>query len=161
MIIKALRDFLLSTDPLADSVRDAGRVDFQNLVRWRVTDGRIPKSKGGNIAVTVRHVSEIQHGAVNGPVPLLSVIVEISIWAKDTDERSGAEAAREAYAGLRLMLAQYAGPLNDDISVQTIKHESGPHEQVRPAVDASGGWTYRYTSTYLMGVPTTMPAGAN
>ena len=93
-------------------------------------------------------------------MPLLGVIVEINIWAKDTDERSGAEAAREAYAGLRVMLAQYAGPLNDEVSVQTIKLESGPHEQVRPAVDASGNWTYRYTSTYLMGVPTVMPMGA-
>lgn len=159
-IILAFRDFLLNTEGLRDPVRDEGRIVMQDIVRWRVYDGRVPRASGP-VAITLSQSSEITFSTINAPAPVLGFLVDLSVWAKDTDEQSGAERARAVLSGLRKMLIQYAGPLNDDVSVQTITLEGGPNElPVRP-VDASGNWNFRYLTTYMLGVPIRVPAGLN
>lgn len=161
MIVKAFRDFLLETTSLNDSVRDDGRQVFQDAVKWRVSDGRIPRSKSGGVAVTLLQIGEDSFSALASPLALVATAIQITIWAKDTDEESGAERGRVVARALRRMLVQYNGSLNDDVSVQTIMSEGGASEQLLRPSDASGNWTYRYITTYRLGVAVSVPAGAN
>lgn len=161
MIVKAFRDFLLDTTVLNDSVRDGGRQVFQDAVQWRVSDGRIPRSKGGVVAVTLSQIEEESFGTISVPLPLVATVIQVTIWAKDTDELSGAERGRAVAASLRDMLVQYSGALNDDVSVQTIMSQGGASEQLLRPSDASGNWAFRYIATYRLGVPIAVPAGAS
>ena len=173
----AFRDFLLRDAPMNDPVREAGAADerdggdpggrqaIRNIVGWRIFDGREhrgpAKGVSGAVAITLEASSELTWGTVSAPAPIVAPFVDISVWARDTDEISGAERARKLHSALRQYLSQYQGPLNDDVDTQTIKHEAGPNQiTIRPS-DASGNWTYRYLSTWMLGIAIEMPTGAN
>lgn len=161
MIVQAFREFLRSDEAMNDAVRESGREEMRDIVRSNIWDWRVPRSVTAATAITLELASETDYGAIDSPAAILDVLVDLNIWAKDTDETSGADKAARVSTALRKMLVQYAGPLNDEVSVQTITRISGPRERPTRPTDASGNWNFRYLITFKLGVPIATPAGAN
>lgn len=171
--VLAFRDFLLRDEPMNDAVREAGthaeqdgndpggRQGLRRIVDDRVFDGRIPRGTMGAVAITLEQIGEITYSAVASPARIYAPLVDINVWARDTDSQNGAERARKLISCLRQYLSQYRGPLNDELETQTIKLEGGPNLFTQQARDASGNWTYRYLSTWMLGIPQEVPAGAD
>ncbi len=161
MIVQAFREFLRRDEAMNDPVRELGREEMRGIVRSNIWDWRVPKSVTHPVAITVELASETDHGAIDGPAAILDVLVDLNIWARDTDESSGGDKAARVSTALRRMLVQYQGPLTDEVSVQTITRISGPRERPTRPTDASGNWNFRYLITFKLAVPITVPAGAN
>ncbi len=161
MIVRALRDFLVETAQLNDPVRADGLRVFRDEVRSHVYEGHIPRAHTGPLAVTLTMISEQDFNGIASPAPFVAAIIQVIIWAKDTDEISGATRGRLVARALRRMLTQYRGPLNDEVEVQTIGSEGGASEQLLRPSDASGNWNYRYIITYMLGVPIEVPTGVD
>ncbi len=159
MILRAFYDFLTSDDELTDGMRQGGRERLRQLIASEVYHGRRPRGSGP-VCVTIDRAAGIVYAGITGPVGIESPIVDLRIYAKDTDDKSGSESVEDVYDALKDMLPGYAGDFGDQ-TVQLISQESEAISQPIHPLDAQDNWTQHYVISYLIGAARVVPAGAS
>lgn len=159
MILRAFYDFLTSDDVLTDSTRQSGREEFRKLVASVIWQDERP-SASGPVSVVLRRAGGIHHSAIDSPAAIESPIIDLHIYATDTDDKSGSESIEDVYDALKNLLPQYAGEFGDQ-TVQTISQETEPFSSPITPVDAQDNWTHHYIISYMIGASRVVPAGAN
>ncbi len=159
MILRAFYDFLTSDDELTDIVRQGGRERLREYIASEVYHGRRPRG-AGPVCLMIDRASGIVYAGVTGPLAVEAPIVDVHIYAKDTDDKGGSEAVEDVYDALKDILPGYAGPFGDQ-TVQVISQESEAISQPLHPLDADDNWTDHYIISYLIGAARVVPAGAN
>lgn len=159
MILRAFLDFLTSDDELNDVVRQAGRERLRELIASEVYHGNRPRG-AGPVCLVIDRSSGVVYSAIGAPLALEAPLVDLHIYAKDTESKSGSESVEDVYDALKDLLPQYAGSFGDR-TVQTINQEGEASSQMIHPLDAADQWTYHYVVSYLIGAARTVPAGAD
>lgn len=158
MILRAFYDFLTSDDVLDNEIRQCGRERLRKLIA-EVYHGRRP-SGAAPVCVTIDRAGGIVHSAIDSPAAIESPIVDLHIFAKDTDDKRGSESVEDVYDALKDLLPQYAGAFGDQ-TVQTVSQETEPFSSPINPIDAQDNWTYHYIISYMIGAARVVPTGAN
>ncbi len=159
MILRAFYDFLTSDDELTDDVRQGGRERLREYVASEIYHGRRPRG-AGPVCLTISRSGGIVHSAIDLPAAIEAPIVDLHIFAKDTNDKGGSESIEDVYDALKDLLPQFSGEFGDQ-TVQTISQESEPFPSPLDPKDAQDNWTYHYIISYMIGAPRVVPAGAN
>ncbi len=159
MILRAFYDFLTSDDELTDDVRQAGRERLRNLIASEVYHGRRPRG-AGPVCLVLDRAAGIVHAGITGPLGVEAPIVDVHIYAKDTEDKAGSESVEDVYDAMKDLLPGYAGAFGDQ-TVQLISQESEAISQPIHPLDAQDNWTHHYIISYLIGAARVVPAGAS
>ena len=158
-IMAGLDEFLQRDEPLDDDEREKGRQVVRKLISWRVAHGDFDKKHPrGPAAIYLEEVTFNTNQGLRATASAISLLLDVNVLSRDTDDVKGSYVGRQVSLGLLKMLGGYNGPLTDAIYAQTIKHRSGPSLLPQPAKDSTG-WSYRFRSTYFVGVTESMPQG--
>lgn len=151
----ALYDFLTDDSVLSDPVRNLGREVIRDLVGTRIYPGRRPQNKPG-MALTMTRAAGGVLSAIDGPMDTVSPVVDFTLWFNDKHAQDGWE--EDFWWAIKSLFHQYRGPLNDEITVQTIHLEAEPFERPIPPIDQSDLWTHRQTSSWMVVYQIAAPA---
>ena len=159
MILRAFVDFLDSDDTLNDDVRQGGRERLREYVASEIYHGRRPRG-AGPVCLVLDRAAGIVYSAIAVPLGVEAPVVDLHLYAKDTDDKSGSESVEDVYDALKDMLPGYAGDFGDQ-TVQLISQESEAISQPIHPLDAQDNWTQHYVISYLIGAARVVPAGAS
>lgn len=159
MILRAFYDFLTSDGTLNGDVRQAGRERLREFVASEVYHGRRPRGVGP-VCLVLDRSGGIMYSAIASPLAVEAPVVDVHVYAMDTDDKTGSESAEDVYDALRDLLPQYAGEFGDQ-TVQTISQESEPFSQPIHPQDAQDNWTHHYIVSYMIGAARVVPTEAN
>lgn len=159
MILRAFYDFLTSDEELVDDVRQGGRERLRALIASEVYHGNRP-SGAGPVCIVLDRSAGIVYSALATPLAIEAPIIDLHIYAKDTDDKSGSESVEDVLYALKDLLPQYAGRFGDQ-TVQLISQESEATSASIHPLDATDDWTYHYIISYLVGAARTVPTGEN
>jgi len=159
MILRAFYEFLTSDDELTDGIRQSGREEFRKLVASVIWQDERPR-ESDPVSVVLMRSGGVNHSAIDSPAAIESPIIDLHMYAKDTDDKSGSESIEDVYDALKNLLPQYAGTFGDQ-TVQIISQETEPFSSPITPEDAQDNWTHHYIISYMIGASRVVPPGAN
>ena len=161
MVAMLLRD---ATDPFTDAVREAARADIRTRVGdWVFAATRPKTAVTGAVQITVQWQNARDFAALAAPAGPLVPLLEIDVWGRDTDTKSGQYESRMTAAALWQMLQQFRGPFTDDLGalqVQTITNETWNELPTQPR-ERSDAWVYRWATSWEVAVEVDLPTGVD
>ena len=147
MIKQAIYEFLTSDGTLTHATREAARQQVRRLLGTEIYDARRPAGTADLALTLTRGGGQVLTG-LEAPVACAVPVIDFTLWSRD---RAGHEGdAERAYVNLVILLNQYRGPLNADVTSQTFQLEAEAFERPIAPNDGTDRWRRRLSFSFLV-----------